>query len=69
MLGGELRWNPSLAVCGVGGAHAILLVPLGWICVRIFGNGRKLVLVLLDLRWGMGLGQNFGMIFGAVIWF
>jgi hypothetical protein len=53
MLGGELRWNPSLAVYGVGGAHASLLVPLGWVCGRILGKGRRLSLVLLDLRWGM----------------
>jgi hypothetical protein len=49
-----------MAVCGVGGAHVSLLVPLGWVCGRILGKGGRFSLVLLDLRWRMGLGQNFG---------
>jgi hypothetical protein len=69
MLGVELRWTPSLAVCGVGGAPLSLQVPLEWDCGRTSGNDGKLSLVLLDLRWGMGLGQNFGTICGAGIRF
>jgi hypothetical protein len=67
MLGGELRWIPSLAVYGVGGVPASLLVPLGWGCGRISGKGERFSPVLLDLWWGMGLGQDFGMICGAGI--
>jgi hypothetical protein len=37
--------------------------------VGALGKGERFSLVLLDLRWGMGLGQNFGMICGAGIWF
>jgi hypothetical protein len=40
-----------------------------WGCGRTSGNGRRLSLVLLDLRWRMGLGQNFGTICGAGMWF
>jgi hypothetical protein len=32
-------------------------------------KGGRLSLVLLDLRWGMGLRHNFGTIHGAVIQF
>jgi hypothetical protein len=67
MLGGELQWIPNLVVRGVGGAPASLQVPLGWSYGRISGKGEGFSLVLLDLRWGMGLGQNFGMICGAGI--
>jgi hypothetical protein len=44
-------------------------VPLEWGCGRTSGKGRRLSLVSLDLRWGMELGQNFGTIYGAEIWF
>jgi hypothetical protein len=36
-----------------------------WGCGRTSGNGERLSLVLLDFRWGMGLGQNFGTICGV----
>jgi hypothetical protein len=58
-----------MAICGVGGAHASLLVPLGWVCGRILRKGERLSLVLLDLRWGMEVERNFGMICGAGIRF
>jgi hypothetical protein len=57
MLGGELRWIPSSVVYGAGGAPLTLYVPMEWGCGRTSGNGGRLSLVLLDLRWGMGLGQ------------
>jgi len=41
MLGVELRWTPSLAVCGVGGAPLSLQVPLEWDCGRTSGYGSE----------------------------
>jgi hypothetical protein len=32
-------------------------VPLEWGCGRTSGNGDRLSLVFLVLRWGIGLGQ------------
>jgi hypothetical protein len=34
MFGGELRWTPSLVVCGAGGAPLSLYVHLEWDCGR-----------------------------------
>jgi hypothetical protein len=34
---------------------------------RILGKGGRFSLVLLDLRWGMGFGQDFDMTCGAGI--
>jgi hypothetical protein len=42
-------------------------VPLEWGCGRTSGKGGRLSLVLLDLRWGTGLGRTFGMICDAGI--
>jgi hypothetical protein len=44
-------------------------VLLGWGYGRTSGNGGRLSQAFLDLRWGMGLEPNFGMICGAGIWF
>jgi hypothetical protein len=44
-------------------------VPLGWGCGRTLGKGRRHSLAFLKFRWGMGLGQNFGMICGVGIRF
>jgi hypothetical protein len=41
---------------------------MGWGCGRISGKGGGFSLVLPDWRWGMGFGQNFGMICSAGIW-
>jgi hypothetical protein len=40
MLGGELRWTPSLIVCNCGadGASLSLHVSLGWVCRRTSGK-------------------------------
>jgi hypothetical protein len=40
---------------------------MGWGCGRISGKGGGSSLVSLDLKWGMGLGQNIGMICDAGI--
>jgi hypothetical protein len=42
-------------------------VPLEWGCGRTSRKGGRLSPVFLDLRWGMGLGQNFDTICGAGI--
>jgi hypothetical protein len=44
-------------------------VPLGRGCERILGKDGRHSLVLLNLRWGMRVGQNFGIICGAGIWY
>jgi hypothetical protein len=66
-LGGELRWIQNMATYGVSGALLSLQEPLGWGCGRILENVGSLSQALLDLWWGMGLGLNFGMIFGVGI--
>jgi hypothetical protein len=40
-----------------------------WGCERILGKDGRHSLVLLNLRWGMRVGQNFGIICGAGIWY
>jgi len=67
--GGELWWTLSLAVYGEGDAPLSLLVPLECGCGRISGKGGRHSQAFLGLRWGMGLGPNFGMIYGAEIQF
>jgi hypothetical protein len=54
--------DSNLAAFGAGGVLFNLEEPLGWDCGSISGKGGRHSKLLLDTRWGMGLGLTFGMI-------
>jgi len=66
-LGGELWWIQNMVAYRVGGALLSLQEPLGWGCGRTLEKVGSPSQVLLDLWWEMGLGLDFGMIYGLGI--
>jgi len=54
---------------GVGGALLSRQEPLGWGCGRTLEKVGSHSQAFLDLWWGMGLGLDFGMIYGVGIRF
>jgi hypothetical protein len=63
--GGECSWTLNLAIHGVGGVLLSLLEHLEWGYVRISRKDGKFFLIILDLRWEMDPGLDFGMIGGV----
>jgi len=68
-LGGELWWIQNMAAYGVGGVLLSLQEPLGWGCRRTLEKAGSHSQAFLDLWWEMGLGLDFGMIYGMGILF